>query len=87
VGLGWLLAAEVVERKVRAFWLLCLRELPRILERWDMLVNAIDERHEKALRWAKRLGFRLADPAPFGAAGLPFCRFQVARRDLCVHPS
>jgi hypothetical protein len=84
VGAGWLLTTDLVERYAKAFWRLCLRLLPGLLERWDLLVNAIDVRHEKAIRWARRLGFNLQAPAPFGAAGLPFCAFTVHRGDLRV---
>lgn len=84
VGTAWLLTSDLVERYAKAFWRLCLGLVPPLLERWDVLFNFIDARHEKAVRWAKRLGFRVETPAPYGVAGMPFCGFVVAKEDLCA---
>jgi hypothetical protein len=81
VGIVWMLTSPVVERKPKAFWKVCLKQVPALLTRWDELVNAIDVRHEKSIRWAKRLGFRLDAPAPFGIAGRDFARFRVTKGD------
>lgn len=82
VGGAWLLTTPVVERYAKDFWRECKRLLPLALACWDELINYIDVRHEKAIRWAKRLGLRLEEPAPYGVAGLPFQRFSVRREDL-----
>lgn len=84
IGVGWLLTSPLVERYPRAFWKGCRAVLPEVLERWGMLVNWIDCRHDKALRWAERLGFRLGDPQAFGVLGLPFRPFTVSQEDLHV---
>lgn len=81
-GYGWLLTTDLVDEKPITFWKTCIAVIPALLNRWDELVNAIDVRHEKALRWASRLGFQLEDPAPYGAMGLPFQVFRVRKRDL-----
>jgi hypothetical protein len=49
-----------------------------------MLVNAIDCRHVKAIRWGERLGLRFDEARPFGTAGLPFRQFAVKLEDLRV---
>lgn len=79
VGAAWLLASDLVERYAKTFWKYCLSQLGGLLHRWDAVFNAIDVRHEQAIRWATRLGFHLSEPAPFGVAGLPFARFSVTR--------
>jgi hypothetical protein len=84
MGTVWLLSSSVVERHAKTFWKLCLELVPKILERWDILFNFIDERHGQAVRWAKRLGFRLDGPSPYGVAGMPFCAFRVTKEDLCA---
>lgn len=84
IGAAWLLTSPLVERHARAFWRAGRAELPRLLEQWEVLCNAIDARHEKALRWAGRLGFSLEPAQPFGAAGLPFHVFTVTREELHV---
>ncbi len=84
VGVAWLLTTPLVEKHPHAFWRTCRQVLPELLQRWDELINAIDVRHEKALRWAERLGFQLADPAPFGVEQRDFCTFRVRKEDLRV---
>lgn len=85
LGLGWLLSTSVVERKAKTFWSECLRILPELLSRWDVIVNAIDLRHTQALRWADRLGFRFETPRPMGPDGIAFTPFSITQEDLCVH--
>ncbi len=78
-GSPWLLTTYTVERYPKTFWKMCLAVIPRLAERWDVLTNVIDERHEKAVRWAMRLGFELEESAPTGIFGLPFRRFTLTR--------
>lgn len=81
LGLAWLMTTKVVERHAKEFWRLCLREMPHILERWGCLVNAIDARHAQAVRWARRLGFHVGEPRPWGD-GAMFHPFSVRKEDL-----
>ncbi len=82
VGVCWMMTTTTVDRYPKAFWAQCKRLLRELTERWDVLVNAIDCRHEQALRWAARLGARFDAPAPFGALGLPFRLFSLRKGDL-----
>jgi hypothetical protein len=82
IGAAWLLTSDLVERHPKAFWRGCRAELARLFEAYDMLVNAIDARHCVALRWARRLGFRLEEPSAFGGEGLAFHQFRVRQEDL-----
>jgi hypothetical protein len=84
IGCGWLLTSATVDEQPRLFWTTCLALLPVILGNWDVLVNAIDCRHTQALRWAKRLGFRLEAPEAYGVGQVPFQTFTVTRGDLRV---
>ena len=79
-GIGWLLTSDLVETHKRAFWRACKLHVADLFTRWDGLYNAIDCRHEKAIRWAKRLGFELFDPAPYGIEGLEHQAF-LARKE------
>lgn len=72
VGAVWMLTSRIVDECPVAFLRACRRELPRLLQRWPVLVNAIDARYSRALRWAAWAGFEVGDPVPFGTAGLPF---------------
>ena len=87
VGSAWLLTSDLVEMFPKTFMSVCMRELSELLDRWDGVFNFIDVRHEKAIRWAERLGFRLADPAPYGEQGLPFQGFWLQKEDLNVSSS
>jgi hypothetical protein len=72
VGIAWALTTDAVDRHPVAFWRACREQLPTLRERYRGLVNAIDARYTQAIRWARRLGFHVAPPAPFGLEGLPF---------------
>jgi hypothetical protein len=78
-GAVWLLTGTAVDRAPTAFLRKCREELGRIRATWALLVNFIDARHAKALRWARWLGFEVGSPEPFGVAGLPFCHVQLSR--------
>lgn len=84
VGVIWMLTSHVVERHPKAFWQQCKRGLAELLTRWDVLVNVIDCRHERAIRWGRRLGFQFEEPEPMGVQGLPFRRFWVTRESANV---
>lgn len=84
IGAAWLLTTDLVERHPRAFWRACKPQVRRLFEFYDVLLNAIDARHEQAVRWASRLGFPLEAAAPLGVEGRPFHVFRVRKGDLHV---
>ena len=85
VGSCWMLTSAAVERHKVGFWRACRATLPLLLERWDLLFNAIDARHTRAVRWGKRLGFQFDQPAPWGVAGLDFLAYYLTRETLWAH--
>ena len=82
VGCIWMLTGEAVEHHKAAFWSECCRVLPELFERYDVLVNAIDVRHTRAIKWGKRLGFQFQPPKPWGVEGRDFCAFRVTKEDV-----
>lgn len=78
IGLPWLLTGDGIERHKLTF----VREARKFIEQtrtiWPVLVGIVDPRYEKALRFCKRLGFKVQDPAPLpnleGALG---CRIEM----------
>ena len=84
IGAAWMLTAQCIEQYPKEFYRACKLVLPELLDDYDVLINWIDCRHEKALRWATRLGFQLDEPGPFGIEGRPFCRFEARMEDLNV---
>jgi hypothetical protein len=84
VGAAWMLTTPLVERYPVTFYRGCRVELQRLFETFGMLINAIDLRHEQAVRWATRLGFPMEPPVLFGAEQRAFMWFRVRREDLNV---
>ena len=85
VGSVWLLASNLVDEVPIEFTKVCLKELSRMREDWAVLINFIDARYEKALRWAYWMGFEVRAPIPYGRAQLPFHPIRI-ERTKCVDP-
>lgn len=60
----WMIASDLAERHPGKFWRACKAELPRMLEHASPLMNHIDARNHRSLRWAWRLGFTLLQNEP-----------------------
>jgi hypothetical protein len=74
----WLLTSALVDRYPKAFFhasRLILRGL--ILPKYPYLTNMVDARYEKALRWARRLGFTVHPAEPIGPCSMPFHRIEI----------
>ena len=85
VGVVWMLTTDAIERHKGGFIKAAHEFFPTLFERWGTLVNAVDIRHEKALRWGERMGFVFLEPRPFGFEGRDFRLFTVTLEDyLCA---
>lgn len=82
VGVPWLLTSTEVDRYPVAFLRQSKPALEEMLGMYDALINYVDARYTAALRWAKWLGFHVADPMPFGVAGLPFHPISLIRQGV-----
>jgi hypothetical protein len=76
----WLLCSDLIERVPMQFCRACRTELGILHRRWPVLLNAIDARYARSLRWAEWLRGVLGPPVPFGAALMPFrwVRFEAS---------
>lgn len=82
VGHPWLLAHKNAYKKGKT-WLKWSRKVSDIwIEDYDYLYNYVDERHKRAQRWLKWMGYTLEEPEIWGAEGLPFRKFW--RRKECA---
>lgn len=76
-GAPWMLAAPTLRLHSRAF----LRGSRQIVNGWraeyDELVNYVDARNARAIRWLRWLGFEIEAAQPFGPDQLPFHRFST----------
>lgn len=75
----WLLTGELAGRYPLVLWRGSKVVAADWLERFGHLEQYVDARYEQALRWARRLGFEVADPAPFGRDSRPFCKITLRR--------
>jgi hypothetical protein len=79
VGIAWLLGTDDLTAHPLTFWRVCKHELAQLRVEWPVLVNWIDARYEASLRWARRLGFAVDQPKPFGRNGALFCSAALVR--------
>lgn len=73
----WLLCTADVLKYWRPFLRTCKKELIEIEEKYPNLINAIDMRYTKSIRWAEWLGFRIDKPHMVN--GVPFCTITWER--------
>lgn len=79
VGVAWLLGTDDLTQHPLVFWRTCKYELAALRLHWGVLFNWIDARYEPSLRWARRLGFKVDPPKPFGPSGALFCCAAMVR--------
>lgn len=77
----WMLGTPLVERHAGALIRSTRHYVAAWRERYPLLVNFVDARNTASIRYLRRVGFTLDEPAPFGAAGLPFHRFHMGLAD------
>jgi hypothetical protein len=73
VAVPWLLTTDAVCRYPLSFWKASKAILRELREGYPTMAQFIDARHVSALSWARRLGFAVGEPVPFGVAGRRFC--------------
>ena len=72
VGCPWLITGQPVERHKRLFLRETAKRLADMRTRFPVLINYIDARYERSLRWARWLGFEIGAAVPYGPHGAPF---------------
>lgn len=75
-AMPWMLSTAVLDRLDfeflrRVFLPLCLRGVAEMLRSYPRLVNVVDARNRRAIRWLKLLGFQ------FDERVYPFCGHQL----------
>lgn len=75
----WFLSSVYLPDHTREFLKLSKRAVAAWLNEYEVLVNHVDARYTKSLRWLKKLGFNIHDPVPYGYLGLPFCMVEKRR--------
>ena len=77
VGVPWLLSTDLTEKHWAKTARLSRQWVNDQRQRYDLLVNFVDARHYKALKWLGWLGFTILPPEPYGPYGMPFHRFEL----------
>lgn len=78
-GCPWMLATPAVLRHRRALISLGRTYTQAMLQHYDVLANHVDERNSISVAWLQHIGYVMSKPEPYGALGLPFHKFQIAR--------
>lgn len=78
VGSPWLLGTRVLDAHRKSLTKIAVqyRDIARTL--FPYLINYVDARNDKSIRWLKRIGFTVAEhPIPYGIKKMPFYKFEL----------
>ena len=62
MAVPWLLTTDEIDKHPKTFIRCCREALIYLSRRYPTLINRVDVRYEKALRWARRMGFEVLSP-------------------------
>lgn len=62
IALPWALTTPEVDRHPKEFMRACREAVAFLRRHYTISINRVDARYEKALRWARRLGFEVQAP-------------------------
>lgn len=79
IGVVWMIGTDAIDRHPLAFLKGSRVAFREMLTMFPTLINAVDARHAKALRWLRWLGAEIGEAQPYGVEGLPFHFFRVRR--------
>ncbi len=78
-GAPWLLGTDAVTTHYVAFLRRSVDWREQLLQRYRVLMNAVDDRNTASKRWLKWLGFTLSEPISMGKRGGKFRVFELRR--------
>jgi hypothetical protein len=77
VGLPWMIGTQELDRLAITFLRRNKSKIQEMLDIYPRLMNYVDDRNKKAIRWLKWLGFIIGEPVPFGPFNMPFRPFEM----------
>lgn len=77
IGSPWLLGTDALEMYQVPFLRRCRGYVSEMTEGFDTLINYVDARNAKSIRWLRWLGFDLEEARPAGVFGMPFHKFSM----------
>ena len=72
----WFLSSTHLPKHPRALLFNSRHVVDAWAGQYDLLVNWVDARYTKSIRWLRKLGFTIHDPLPYGYSQLPFHMFE-----------
>ena len=81
----WMLGAEGLRRYPIAFLKGSREWVERVLDEYDCLVNYVDGRNKRSLKWLKWLGFTIYPAAPLGIEGKMFHWVEKRKEEIDGH--
>lgn len=83
VGIPWLVGTDKINKdySMKRFFVKMTKLIAKeIMESFSILVNYVDARYAKAIKWIKVLGFTIEEAEPFGAKDMMFHKFHWERK-------
>ena len=75
LGAPWMVGTDKLDTCARWFIRHCKNDLGAFFSEWSRLVNLVDARNTKAIRWLRWLGFSVLPAVSYGPFNLPFHPF------------
>jgi len=79
IGCPWMVGSNAIDRHRVAFLRASRAKVDEWLTHWPVMMNWVDARNTRGLRWLRFLGFEIQDPIPMGESGLEFHLFSKKR--------
>jgi len=76
-GAPWMLGTDTLDRHPVILMKTCRGYITHMHETFPHLLNYVDARNVRSVRWLTRLGFTIHPAQPYGHAGLPFHLFEM----------
>jgi hypothetical protein len=74
----WALTSDHVDQHPLSYWRASKYVVEYLRNKYALMVNMIHCGYPQAVRWASRLGFKVAPPEPFGTKNELFVRVMLA---------
>lgn len=73
----WMLGTPLIDKHPSVLISESRKYAARMLSQYPHLLNCVDARNKRSIRWLKWLGFTIHPANPYGAAQLPFHLFEL----------
>lgn len=79
-AIPWMVGTKDLDAKAKVFLRYCREPLLEMFQGYDRLINYVDARNTKAIRWLRYMGFTVEkESAPYGVLHMPFHKFFMER--------